>query len=1784
MSQINALQVIHAVHRRMVDFALTDHYVRDAQLRAACEAVWGGDLRQGGLGSDLWVEGAFPSKTSEMTLADLVAQAMINPQLAAQLDRTGAFPKNRRPYTHQRESIEAAARGYAAADKPAIVVTAGTGAGKTESFLLPLLSDVCRHEPEPGEGVSCLILYPMNALVNDQVDRLYSWLKGQEQTTFFHFTSETPENAKVAASRGVPIWERCRFRTRRQARGLEDATGKATPGRQRGPVPKIVVTNYSMLEYMLCRPQDAVFFGRNLRTVVLDEAHLYTGNLAAEIALLLRRLYLKCGLTANDVVQFATSATIGSGGTETEQELRGFAAELFGKPTSGVQVIQGVAHRETFVAKGDAAEPASILRAPWPDTGTLEMVDGEPRFRTCSAEEFARWRQALASLVPAAILRDEFAADAPRFIAPILARVLKQSPTISRLYEVVWKLKRAQLPDVAKALFGRSDADAVEATRCLLQVAACARTEPAAYPLLPNRVHFLVRSPEGLSFSFYAKDAPRPEVRYGDLGFVFSSGSGPGEDRPLGATLSLARCQLSGEWFLAGVEENGHLREVPLALAMRGEPESGWLTRLRFFSPRPIAQATQIVFNPQNGAMSGLGSPGIPLWRVTECPATGLAIGRSIRFFGSQSGLQLTLLAETALMEMPVYAHEDRRWKPARGRRLLIFSDSRTEAARLGPRFTRQHEVQVFRAAVASTLATGDVAGPEMVAFLEQQATFFRQQIAAATPGSAIQAQAQRGLEDCEQKLAQTRGGGALPFWEEKIARDLRMHELLDLDFGLRHRAADWGQTSWDKNRDIVVRGVRRLLAREFMRRTQWPDVSLETAGLVEVVYPGLELLPFPTGIDALLPSEQCAQGFREIWIDYLAGLLDTIRTDGAVTLGSREEDLTYEYGGALVGRFLSERGREESLVLPMISVTGRSARHRFTRDLLTRLGADIPTLDALAENVLAAVFRALHEATVELPWLKREVREVDGAAVDAFQITFPQLALRVPAQTFRCANSGQIWPRSVLGLFPGIPRAELESVAAAELDRDSRVGRQRIEWRTGEIFRQGLWAEEHSAQLSPQENGRIQELFKAGIRNILSSTTTLELGIDIGGLSGVLMGNIPPGKANYLQRAGRAGRRADGSSVVLGYARSTPYERQVFARFGEYLGQSLRKPLVFLDRREIVFRHLSAMLLGDFFHRIYRAGETTGAMDAFGTVGKFYRQPMVGYWEKSTVKPLLVPCPGSWSVPHEPWVPPGAGEMSLAELFAHFLAAARDEKNDLSIRARTLVTGTPMAAEARESWPVLVDEIIRAFRQALQQWCDDYQELLERWNGIDGGEEGESRSAANAIYHQMRTYYELTVIETLADSLFLPRYGFPIGLSRLRVAVPDAKRQDKVREEDQFRLQRSSMLALREYAPGSEVLVGNRVVTSRGLLKHWTGNDVTRANMGLRGWFVRDPATGHFLYSLVGIPKAPEHLNSLLLEQGQMLFARHGFTSAAWDPPRFGAESGRVGTVSCYTTAFANEGPPVERRSDFGGVSELAVWYRAAGEILLLNEGEHQCGFCVCLKCGYADSERTPGSQLALDLPAHFHSHASLFSARDRGRCWHEDEAPVLRNQRLAARQISNLVMLDLSRWLANTSVDNQAVAFTVGQALRLVGCRALQIDSREVAILDQFASPHQAVGAAVVLYDAVAGGSGHVREMMHQGRQWLENALEYLNARTDSGEFDEREATQRLLTADIVRPDGTTPLRPRAARDLFRCLLEGEESPRVDESSVPTLDVRGMIDRALARNTTRGRQSERQ
>ena len=243
-------------------------------------------------------------------------------------------------YVHQERAVRATYQ-----DQQNIVVATGTASGKTESFLYPILFELYRQHltgelQEPG--VRAMILYPMNALANDQRKRLGDICKGLHeagsgfQPTFGQYIGQTPKHSKDNPRNAT-------------ARAEERLPGELVFREEmRSTPPHILLTNYSMLEYLLIRPDDSPLFdgdrGRRWQFIVLDEAHQYRGAKGMEMGMLIRRLKqrLRGGGRKDSFRCIATSATISSGESEEDRrEVAEFAGELFGEPFSVPYIIFG---------------------------------------------------------------------------------------------------------------------------------------------------------------------------------------------------------------------------------------------------------------------------------------------------------------------------------------------------------------------------------------------------------------------------------------------------------------------------------------------------------------------------------------------------------------------------------------------------------------------------------------------------------------------------------------------------------------------------------------------------------------------------------------------------------------------------------------------------------------------------------------------------------------------------------------------------------------------------------------------------------------------------------------------------------------------------------------------------------------------------------------------------------------------------------------------------------------------------------------------------------------------------------------------------------------------------------------------------------------------------------------------------------------------------------------------------------------------------------------------------
>lgn len=355
------------------------------------------------------------------------------------------------------------------------VIATGTSSGKTLCYQIPILDDLVR---DPSLGVRAVIIYPLNALVNDQLTEWEQILAEHSQITFARFTGQTPATQREYEQRLAAAFEHeladerltqqeLKLRVRER---VSEELERNLPNRLnhrdaiRSEPPHVLITNFSMLEYLLERPIDApVFVNARLRFLVLDEAHAYRGVQATEIAFLIRRL--KDRLHPEKLVCIATSATLGRQGNEQSlAKVRTFASELFQERFSEHNPIYGELAKPTLERPDVSPVPNQYLRA-------IEVL-----------------RSGRAHDVLAVLGIDASAGG--------LATALSHDKNLYRLRSEILT-KPTRLSEAAKHLWPE-DTQAEEGLDALLEVVAAAKGEQGQSDLLPTRLHYFVRAQGGL--------------------------------------------------------------------------------------------------------------------------------------------------------------------------------------------------------------------------------------------------------------------------------------------------------------------------------------------------------------------------------------------------------------------------------------------------------------------------------------------------------------------------------------------------------------------------------------------------------------------------------------------------------------------------------------------------------------------------------------------------------------------------------------------------------------------------------------------------------------------------------------------------------------------------------------------------------------------------------------------------------------------------------------------------------------------------------------------------------------------------------------------------------------------------------------------------------------------------------------------------------------------------------------------------------------------------------------
>jgi superfamily II DNA or RNA helicase/very-short-patch-repair endonuclease/ribosomal protein L37AE/L43A len=318
----NPFSTLEDIQKDYLAYVHSFQQIKSEEIKAWIEAR----LEEGGL---LWkppyLQIALPFLPGD-SLQNLVDEGVLHPKALGfarqNLKEINTPPID--PYRHQVEAIRKLHQGRN------VIVATGTGSGKSFSFGIPIVSTALKMKAQGIQGIKAVIVYPMNALANNQYDDFSERLQ-QSGLKIARYTGDTKVSPDTALSQHKTLtgreepWD-CEVLSREEI--------------QNNP-PDILMTNYVMLELLLTRFEDRKLFRHQgvLKYLVLDEVHTYSGKQGADVAALIRRLKQHTG-TIGELTCIGTSATVESGEDESAQEaISQFARDLFGEEFTADDVV-----------------------------------------------------------------------------------------------------------------------------------------------------------------------------------------------------------------------------------------------------------------------------------------------------------------------------------------------------------------------------------------------------------------------------------------------------------------------------------------------------------------------------------------------------------------------------------------------------------------------------------------------------------------------------------------------------------------------------------------------------------------------------------------------------------------------------------------------------------------------------------------------------------------------------------------------------------------------------------------------------------------------------------------------------------------------------------------------------------------------------------------------------------------------------------------------------------------------------------------------------------------------------------------------------------------------------------------------------------------------------------------------------------------------------------------------------------------------------------------------------
>ncbi|MHA1331187.1 MAG: Zn-binding domain-containing protein, partial [Candidatus Hodarchaeales archaeon] len=514
------------------------------------------------------------------------------------------------------------------------------------------------------------------------------------------------------------------------------------------------------------------------------------------------------------------------------------------------------------------------------------------------------------------------------------------------------------------------------------------------------------------------------------------------------------------------------------------------------------------------------------------------------------------------------------------------------------------------------------------------------------------------------------------------------------------------------------------------------------------------------------------------------------------------------------------------------------------------------------------------------------------------------------------CDRCGVITPASVRGVCPTFNcNGRLETIDPL---RRREIANNHYRHLYSNLSPTKMTSHEHTAQLTTDYASNVQQRFIRGYVNVLSCSTTFELGVDLGGLEAIFLRNVPPEPSNYIQRAGRAGRRLDTTGFTLTFAQLRSHDLTYFKEPEKMVEGRIKPPAVEIRNEKIVSRHLYSIFLANFFRQF---------PNYFGTAESFFKLESSEGSGTEKLKEYLKARPESILESLRRVIPQGMHSLFNIENWGWVDNLVGNE-GSLSIADKKIMDEFTRLKEfynsKEEEWKSTRDQRKRNKLNADMDWANRRIETIKRKHLID----------------------------FLSLHTVIPKYGFPVDVVELATLshIPASKN---------IQLERDLRIAISEFAPSSQVVAnrytwesaGLRLVKNRTWPIYWYAICPECKRFYIQGGTVEDAPPSISCKIHGSIPRREVH---------KFITPIFGFVTSKDYEPRKPGESRpkREFTTRPY---FFDYKEPEEK--DFS-ISKFKIKcrYSSDGELAVVCKGRKGVGFWICFACGAAFSERQRG------------------------------------------------------------------------------------------------------------------------------------------------------------------------------------------------------------------------------